>query len=114
MANAYHHSLSSVKKWGGSIENYIEIHKWFDASKEMMGDFRHRALRHHTQGIFECERVFGLTLTVNGRKIPVKWVGEQHVLEDIGFIPSLSDWLICIQPKPWMNKPRKLSKELEE
>ena len=29
-----------------------------------MCDFRHRALRHHAQGVFEAERVFG-TATVN-------------------------------------------------
>jgi hypothetical protein len=114
MANPYHHSLSSVKKWGGIVEDYIKIHDWFDASKEMMGDFRHRALRHHAQGIFEAERVFGHTLTLStGKIIPVRWVGEQHVVEDIGYIPTLSDWLIHIHPQPWMSKSRKLSKELE-
>lgn len=114
MANPYHHSLSSVKKWGGAVEDYIKIHDWFDQSKEMFGDFRHRALRHHTQGIFECERVFGHTITLStGKVIPVRWIGEQHVTEDLGWIPSLSDWLVHIQPQPWMNKSRKLSKELE-
>jgi hypothetical protein len=72
-------------------------------------------LRHHTQGIFELERVFGHTITLStGRVIPVRWVGEQHVLEDMGFIPTLSDWLINIKPQPWMNKPQKLSKQLEK
>ena len=114
MANPYHHAVSSVKKWGGKVEDYLPIHDWFDASKEMHGDFRHRALRHHAQGIFECERVFGHTLTnSNGRIIPVRWVGEQHVIEDCGFIPSLSDWVKCIEPQPWMNKPQKLSCTLE-
>lgn len=114
MANPYHHSLSSVKKWGGTVEDYIKIHDWFDASKEMMGDFRHRALRHHSQGIFECERTFGRTITISsGRTIPVRWIGEQHVIEDCGFIPSMQDWFVCIQPKEWMNKPQKLSKEFD-
>lgn len=114
MANPYHHSVSSQKKWGGEVEDYMPIHSWFDASKEMHGDFRHHALRHHAHGIFEMERVFGPTMTLsNGRVIPTRWVGEQHVVEDCGFIPSLSDWLACIEPKPWMNKPVKLSKVLE-
>lgn len=52
MAHPYHHSLSSVKKWGGSIEDYIYIHNWFDESKKIIADFRHRALRHHAEGIF--------------------------------------------------------------
>ena len=115
MANPYHHALSSVRKWGGTTEDYQAIHDWFDASKEIHGDFRHRALRHHTQGIFECERVFGHTITLStGRVIPVRWIGEQHVIEDCGFIPSFSDWCKQIQPLPWMNKPQRLSRELEK
>jgi hypothetical protein len=115
MANSYHHSLSSVKKWGGTFQEFMKYHDWFDESKSHYGDFRHRALRHHSQGIFECERVFGQTVTLStGRTIPVRWIGEQHVMEDLGFIPSLSDWLKCIQPEPWMNRPLKLSKELEK
>jgi hypothetical protein len=115
MANPYHHSLSSVKKWGGEVNDYLKIHDWFDASKEFFADFRHRALRHHSQGIYECERVFGNTITLStGRVIPTRWVGEQHVTEDIGFIPSIQDWFIQITPTEWMNKPTKLSKELEK
>ncbi len=115
MANPYHHALSSVKKWGGEVEDYLPIHDWFDASKEMHGDFRHRVLRHHAQGIFECERVFGHTITLStGKIIPVRWIGEQHVTEDCGFIPSLSDWAKQIKPTKWMNSPRRLSRELEE
>lgn len=114
MANPYHHALSSVKKFGGVVDDYTKLHSWFDASKEFMGDFRHRALRHHAQGIFELERIFGETITNStGRVIPTRWIGEQHVTEDCGFIPSLQDWFLCISPKPWMNKSRKLSKELE-
>ena len=53
---AYNHALSSVKKFGGKVEDYIKIHEWFDESKGFYGDLRHRALRHHTQGIVECEK----------------------------------------------------------
>jgi hypothetical protein len=113
MANPYHHAVSSQRKWGGEVEDYIRIHTWFDESKEHHGDFRHRALRHHAQGIFEAERVFGQTITTSaGREVPVRWVAEQHVLEDCGRIPSLSDWLRAIHPEPWMNRPRRLAREL--
>lgn len=115
MARPYHHALASVKRWGGGVEDYIKIHDWFDQSKAHMADFRHRALRHHSQGIYECERVFGLVIMLStGRVIPTRWVGEQHVTDDIGYIPSLQDWLIEIAPKPWMNRPLKLSKMLEQ
>jgi phage terminase large subunit-like protein len=70
MANPYHHSVSSSKKWGGTPEDYQKIHDWFDESKMMMADFRHRALRHHAEGIFMCERIFGHTIILsNGKKI---------------------------------------------
>lgn len=103
MAHPYHHSLSSVKKWGGHIEDYLPIHDWFDESKAYLGDIRHRALRHHAEGIFVCERLFGKTLTNSeGKIVPVRWVGEQHVKEDLGRIPSACDWLKCIQLEGWM------------
>ena len=80
MAHPYHHALSSVKKWGGEVSDYLPLHTWFDQSKSIAGDFRHRALRHHAEGIFMLETIFGPTLTLStGRVIPTRWVGEQHV-----------------------------------
>jgi len=101
--NPYHHALSSVKKWGGHSDDYIEIHSWFDESKSYLADFRHRALRHHAEGIFMCEKIFGRTITnSNGKVIPTRFIGEQHVKEDLGWIPSVQDWFQCIKPAPWM------------
>ncbi len=104
MAHPLHHAESSARKYGGTPSDYQAVHDWFDASKEHLAIFTHRALRHHTQGIFEAERVFGLALTnAAGREIPIRWIGEQHVREDCqGRIPSLADWLGRIQPEPWM------------
>jgi hypothetical protein len=114
LANPYHHALSSAKRWGGSPSEYLAIHQWFDGSKAHLADFRHRALRHHTQGIFECEERFGPTLLLStGKKIPTRWIGEQHVQEDLGCIPTLADWLLKIKPEPWMvHNARKLSIEM--
>lgn len=106
MAHPYHHSVSSARKFGGKPEDYQAIHDWFDQSKEIVADFRHRALRHHAQGIFECERVFGTTLTnSDGKVVPVRLIGEQHVKEDFaGHIPSFADWARAIKPELWMGK----------
>jgi hypothetical protein len=30
MAHPYHHALSSVKKWGGEVSDYLPLHTWFD------------------------------------------------------------------------------------
>ena len=61
MAHPLHHAESSARKFGGVPSDYQSIHNWFDASKEHLALFTHRALRHHAQGLFEAERAFGLT-----------------------------------------------------
>jgi len=109
MAHPHHHAASSARKHGGIPDDYVALHSWFDASKEHLADFRHRALRHHTQGIFEAERVFGVTITnSDGRDIPTRILGEQHVREDCGRIPTLSDWLSTIKGEPWMFRATRL------
>lgn len=114
MAHPYHHALSSQKKWGGSVEEYLAIHSWFDASKEIIADFRHRALRHHAEGIFMAETIFGVTITLSsGRVIPTRWVGEQHVTEDLGFIPSFADWVRAIQPASWMGRTSRIEADVD-
>ncbi len=114
MAHPYHHALSSVRRWGGVPEDYQPIHDWFDASKAITADFRHRALRHHAEGIFACEAVFGTTITIStGRVVPVRLIGERHVVEDLGFIPGFADWVRSIRPEPWMGRARPLHAELD-
>jgi hypothetical protein len=69
MAHPYHHALSSVRKWGGDVADYLPLHSWFDQSKAIEADFRHRALRHHAEGIFMLETIFGPTLTLSTSKV---------------------------------------------
>lgn len=105
----HHHALSSVKHFGGTIEDYLPIHNWFDATKESFPDFRHRALRHHAEGIFECERLFGITIrNTDGKHVPVRTIAEMHVIEDCGKIPTIAEWLSRIHPEPWMQRATKI------
>ena len=109
---SYTHCNSSVKYFGGKEEDYLAIHSWFDESKFHFGDIRHRALRHHSQGIQECEKQFG-TYIINsaGKKVIVKSIAEQHILEDIGFIPSLKDWFKEMRPNLWMESTKLRTKK---
>jgi hypothetical protein len=103
MGHPYYHALSSARRFGGKAEDYQPIHDWFDESKKLVGDFRHRALRHHAEGIFMAETLFGTTITnSDGRRVPVRLIGEQHVVEDLGRIPTAADWLRRIMPERWM------------
>lgn len=116
MAHPYHHALSSARKFGGKPEDYQPIHDWFDATKELAPDFRHRALRHHTHGIFEAERVFGTTITnSDGKEVPVRFIAEQHVREDCaGLVPTPTDWLRGLPHEIWMTKPGKMPPVVEK
>lgn len=108
MAHPYHHAVRSVRLFGGKPEDYIEIHSWFDETKRNYADFRHRALRHHSRGIYWCEEQFGVTITnSDGKEIPVRIIGEQHVKDDLGFIPTVEDWLKAIKPERWMVMTRR-------
>ncbi|WP_102325759.1 DUF6915 family protein [Komagataeibacter saccharivorans] len=114
MAHSYYHALSSVRQWGGTADDFLPIHAWFDESKLISADFRHRALRHHAEGIFLAERLFGVTLTIStGRVVPVRLIAEQHMREDFGFIPSFVDWLKEIRPQPWMGRAQPIHRSLD-
>jgi hypothetical protein len=103
VAHPYHHALRSAKLFGGRAEDYLPIHSWFDESKAHLPDLRHRALRHHAEGIFLCERLFGVTVrNAAGKEVPVRLVGEQHVKDDLGWIPTVKDWLENLKLQPWM------------
>ena len=106
MTHPIFHAQSSVRRFGGKVEDYVVIHDWLDGTKELFADFRHRALRHHSQGVFECERVFGPTITnSDGRVVPVRYIAERHIQEDCGgIVPSVSDWLSRIRPDTWMSR----------
>ena len=109
MAHPLFHSRSSARKHGGKPKDYQPIHDWFDESKAFLADVRHRALRHHTEGIFLCEKIFGTSIVnSDGKEVPVRFIGEQHVLEDLGRIPTASDWLRELPIKPWMGPKSRL------
>ena len=102
---SYNHCKSSVHKFGGEEDDYLEIHQWFDETKNYYGDLRHRALRHHTLGIQQCEEKFGVVIMNSaGHEIPTRLIGEQHVREDCGFIPSMQRWLLSMRVDDWMIK----------
>jgi hypothetical protein len=103
MAHPIEHAKSSARKFGGVPEDYQKIHDFFDESKAFVADFRHRALRHHAEGIYMAERIFGTTiLNSDGKAVPVRYIGEQHVKQDLGRIPSFQDWIQELPTRPWM------------
>jgi hypothetical protein len=90
----YTHAKNSAREFGGRPEDYQRLHDWFDQTKMCLPDMRHRAVLHNAFGIYLCEQVFGATMTTSdGNVVSVRDVGERHVLEDLGTIPTLQDCL---------------------
>lgn len=105
MTHAYYHAVSSQRLFGGSVNDYMAIHMWFDEGKYSFCDYRYRALRHHAEGIAQSELVHGVTIVnSDGKEVPTRLISEQHCFEDMGRIPNLADWLSLIKPEPWMAK----------
>lgn len=106
MSNSWYHAQSAAKHWGGRAEDYLPIEEFIDGSKESFGDVRHRALYHHTQGVWLCQTVFGTTLEVVREHavlhVPVREIAERHIVEDLGYIPSPGDWLNHMNIVGWM------------
>jgi hypothetical protein len=111
MSHPLEHAKSSVRRWGGQISDYQLIHEWFDETKAWIGHSKHRMFRHHSEGIFECEKKFGPSFeNSDGKTVYTRYVGEQHVKEDCnGYIPSAKEWVDNINtPTEWMIKTLKI------
>jgi hypothetical protein len=68
-----HHAARAAAAFGGRAEDYQAIHDWLDASKAHLADFRHQALRHHSEGILLCAAIFGVAITsADGKRVPVR------------------------------------------
>lgn len=99
MAHPIEHAKSAARRWGGKWEDYIDIECWFDETKSWIGHSIHRMFRHHSEGIYECEKKFGASfINSDGKTVYTRYVGEQHVKEDCnGYIPSANEWVKMIQ-----------------
>lgn len=108
------HAKISVKKYGGIVEDYIPIHDFIDSSKISVPDVRHRAMLHSSWGIYMTEKVFGTYITNSDNKqVSVRDLAEDHVIQDLGFIPTMEDWLGTMPIETWMSGTMKKTKVID-
>jgi hypothetical protein len=102
------HANVSVKTHGGVVDDYLPIHNFIDSSKAAHADIRHRAVLHSAFGCFIVEKVFG-TYIVNsaGKKVSVRDIAEEHIIQDLGFLPTLEKYLNNMTIQPWMSGTEK-------
>jgi hypothetical protein len=73
------------------------------------------AARYHAEGIFKAEKIFESIITSSTRRvISVRWIDQQHLREDLGFIPSFPDWVKAIRPEPCIGRSEKIEAELDQ
>jgi hypothetical protein len=105
------HATNSARKYGGVPEDYQAIHDFMDHTKQNIPDMRHRMILHNSWGCYLAEKVFGTYLVNNeGRKVSVRDVAEQHVLEDLGYIPTLEKCFKSMKLEKWMGGKVSISK----
>lgn len=97
------HARESAKEFGGSTEDYLEIHRLINKSQEAFGDSRHRALTHHSWFVAVVERIVGESVSTKDGLVPTRLVGEQHLRADLGFVPSAQEWLETMNFHDWFN-----------
>ncbi len=104
---SYWHARQSAAKFGGTPEDFLPIHQWIDQFKKMHGDIKHRAMLHNSAGPWMAQDVFGVFIEIDRegggkKKVLVRDIAENHIVEDLGWIPSPSDWLACMDCKVCM------------
>ena len=104
----HHHANISAKQHGGVAEDYMAIHEFIDHSKSAVADVRHRAMLHSAWGCYVVSQVFGNLLTnSDGKTVSVRDIAEEHIIQDLGFIPTMDDWLKEMPIQGWMSGTRK-------
>lgn len=107
MANPLIHSQSSVKRWGGKVEDYLPIHELIDSPKATMNNNSARCLTHNTWFAYTIiPKVFGYHITnSDGKRVDCTDIAMLHIAEDfrMKFIPTAQDYLRHMDVQPWFN-----------
>ena len=107
MANPLIHSKSSVKRWGGKVEDYLVIHELIDSPKVTMNNNSSRCLTHNTWFAYHIiPKIFGYNIiNSNGKSVDTIDIAMLHIAEDfrMKFVPTPQDYLQHLQVQAWMN-----------
>lgn len=111
----YLHSRIHVKKYGGRAEDYADIDDFIDSSKASVPDVRHRAILHSSFGCFIVEKVFGRTrINSEGKEYSPRDVAEDHIIQDLGFLPTMEKYLNHMSIEGWMSGSTKKNPKVEK
>jgi hypothetical protein len=105
--NPFFHSKSSVKRWGGKVEDYIQLHELLDSPKATINNNSARLLTHNTWFVYTIiPKIFGYNIiNSDGKSVDTIDIAMLHLAEDFRFkgIPTPQDYLENLVVQPWMN-----------
>lgn len=85
------------------MEDYLDIHEMLDCSKSNEPTIKHRALFHNSLGPYIAARIFGDVITNSaGKLVSVRDICEEHIIEDMGRIPTVADYLDGMPMYDWL------------
>ena len=83
----FHHAKASSARDGRPWREDLEVHEFLDSSKLAFADLRHRLILHSADlGMELAKRVFP-------DRSDIRTIVENHLLEDMGEVRTLSQWL---------------------
>ena len=97
---------SSVKRWGGNVLDYIQLHELLDSPKATMNNNSSRLLTHNTWFAYQImPKIFGYNIiNSDGKSVDVVDIAMLHIAEDfrMKFVPTPQDYLKHLEVQPWM------------
>lgn len=100
------HSKSSVKRWGGKVEDYLPIHELLDSPKATMNNNSSRLLTHNTWFAYTIiPKIFGYNIiNSEGKSVDTVDIAMLHIAEDfkMRFVPTPQDYLKHLEVQAWM------------
>jgi hypothetical protein len=110
--NPMYHSKSSVKRWKGSVEDYLPIHELLDSPKTCMNNNTGRMMTHNTWFAYTIiPKIFGYNIiNSDGKSVDTVDIAMLHISEDYNhkFLPTPQDFLKHMTVQPWMNNGVKM------
>ncbi len=107
------HALITAHRYGGRWQDWIAIHDWIDRSKALYPSMQHRMFLHSDFGEWLTVRIRGESIKAEGGTIiPTHTLFQDHQLEDVGRLITLSEWLREANTSYWTQR-RKPPQRLE-
>ena len=106
MSSPLIHAKSSIKRWGGTVEDYLPIHENLDNVKGTGHNLTARLITHNGYYCYNViPKIFGYEIINSaGKRVDTTDIALLHVAEDYRMkgVPSIQDIVQHIEIQPWM------------